>query len=1136
MNITIDSQYSTPKAAGNDNSTTTYRASAAPQSRWGSGYSLDIADKVMDDKAYQGQGMTAADIMQQAQGTDAKAQKDFMLVMSNSVSEEDFEKMQKEGHDPGSTDVETYVSMVDQIKVTLAKAGVEIKGYNDDLDADVVEEITGSKVSANELIKKMTEADIPVTEENVEDIAEAFTKATNLTSLSEDTIKYMLLNKKAPTIDNLYLAQFSSADNLKQARGYYNDGTGYYAKKADSINWENLKGQIAEIVSQSGIEDTKHAVENAKWLVESGIELTVDNLTSLSDLKDIEFPLSENDITDMIVTALGNGKKAGQALVTGESDIASQAEQLVKDASAISDEAIKKTVESGKELNLKNLTSAQKEIDAANSEISANKQPLNSTDLQENNSDTSLKEIEAKRQLEEVRLIMTQEANQKLLRSGYQIDTTELSQLVDDLRAMENSMKAAIFKGETVEENNNMAAIYEDTLNKTNQLAYMPAAVVIKAAKLEGGSEEEPVTLNVLHKEGSILQKQYKAAGETYEALMTAPRKDLGDKISKAFRNINDILEDMGLETSDENRRAVRILGYNSIEITKENIDSVKSADSMVRNVINKMTPGVTLNMIREQKNPLEMSMDDLDNYLNEQNKDIGNDAQKFSKYLQKLDRKGEITEDEREAYIGIYRMFRQIEKSDGAVIGSIVAAGAQMNFKNMLSAVRTSAGKNMDIKIDNEYGALEKLITKGTAIDTQIQAGFNNNSGQSGAESKENFSENSSDNISKEKYYARLSGEIKDELADDSADGISISDLQNIEIKENTTIEHFSDEIKQKTNDNNVIKSGNTSKKTVNSDRNVISEQISKSDTARKVSNENLKSFREDLKEAREIEDAVIQSLIDYEQPVSVDNIQAISMLVMERGSMYRQIFSNAASGKNNTDNKDQTDDTISENVDSVNTAVQESQFESLLNASDKMIDSLTDKKSANESYKELVNQASKVVEDMIYKKGASVIDVKGAKALYKGLSLAGNLAREENYELPVNINGEFTSVNLKIYHNAARTGKVTVTMDTENFGKVAAEFDVTDKRISGMVAYEKSAIKSDLEAIVDNFENELSILQQENGSDRQINVSLVHSAKLDINKFGQDRELEDEGERLSTVELYKTAKAFMTAVKTAA
>ena len=59
MNITLDSQYSSSGVTGNDSNinTTTYRA-AQPQRTWGSGYALDITDKVMDDKAYQGQGMT----------------------------------------------------------------------------------------------------------------------------------------------------------------------------------------------------------------------------------------------------------------------------------------------------------------------------------------------------------------------------------------------------------------------------------------------------------------------------------------------------------------------------------------------------------------------------------------------------------------------------------------------------------------------------------------------------------------------------------------------------------------------------------------------------------------------------------------------------------------------------------------------------------------------------------------------------------------------------------------------------------------------------------------------------------------------------------------------------------------------
>lgn len=129
--------------------------------------------------------------------------------------------------------------------------------------------------------------------------------------------------------------------------------------------------------------------------------------------------------------------------------------------------------------------------------------------------------------------------------------------------------------------------------------------------------------------------------------------------------------------------------------------------------------------MIRDQKNPLEMTMEELDAYFNEKGMDPEADAERFSKFLQRLDRSGGIDANEREAYIGIYRMFRQIEKSDGAVIGSLVATGAQMNFKNMLSAVRSNAGKNMDVRVDDGFGGLEELISKGKAIDTQINTGF---------------------------------------------------------------------------------------------------------------------------------------------------------------------------------------------------------------------------------------------------------------------------------------------------------------------------------------------------------------------------------------------------------------------------
>ncbi|MCM1183067.1 MAG: DUF6240 domain-containing protein [Roseburia sp.] len=1081
-NITLDTPFSTAGLADIDNATSTvYKPPVRTQKAQGSGYSLDIADKVTDNEAYKGHGWTAEEIMQQAGNLDPQTQKDFMIVMSACVSEEDLRRMQEEGFRPGSMDVDTYVSIVDRIKVTLAKAGVEIAGYNDDIDVDTVEEITGSRVDANALVKELSEifqrGDIPATKENISQIVNAVAEASEIGELSEDTLKYMITNGKTPTIENIYKAQFSSAADMKQAQGYYSEGAGnygkYFSKKAEEINWDNIRSRLEAVVRQAGLdgdEETKAAaMENAKWLVESGIELTGRNLTLLSDLRSLELPPEQEKLLNWCVTAIANGKAPVQALMTGETSIAEQAQELMDTVESISDEAVHATVEAGTELNIKSLSAAQSEIEAQGDD--AAKAP--------EASQASLKEIEARRQLEEIRLMMSEEANRHLLKNGISIDTTELSKLVDALRLAEEQLRAALFHGDSVEENDRMAALYDETLTTTKELGGMPAALVGKMI-----ASGQAYTLIKLHREGEALQDQYqenrpnqgqsKQAMDAYETLMTAPRKDLGDSIGKAFRNIDDILTDMGIETSEENRRAIRILGYNSMVIDEENINAVKEADSQVCGIIRRMTPATTLQMIREQKNPLEMSMEELDAYLNEQDRDFGADAERFSKFLQKLDRSNGITQDEREAYIGIYRMFRQIEKSDGAVIGSIVAAGAEMNFKNILSAIRTRADKNMDIRVDDGFGALEELISKGTAIDEQIMSGFQ--------ERQKDFSENAD---SRQQYYARLSGEINEELAERT----DPEKLRDISITAETTPEGFAGEIR--------------------------AAELSEEDIRRQEqSEESLKAFQDSLREAQRAEDAVIESLMDYGQTVSVDNILAASLLTEERGALYRQIFAgrlDSASGK-----ADEEDEAASEK-------------EALMEAADNVIESLTDAESAGRSYRELVEAANRAVEQMTYRQGVSPIDVKAAQALYKGLALAGNLAWEENYEIPMNIKGEVTSVNLKIYHNAAKAGKVAVTLDTETLGKVAAEFEVRRDSISGMVVYENRQEKYELEQVDRAMREELS-----RDGDRQIIVSMVQSKDVDLRRFGQDRDgSAGNGEALSTTELYQTAKAFIKALK---
>ena len=105
------------------------------------------------------------------------------------------------------------------------------------------------------------------------------------------------------------------------------------------------------------------------------------------------------------------------------------------------------------------------------------------------------------------------------------------------------------------------------------------------------------------------------------------------------------------------------------MEITEGNIQSVMDADNDLQRVIAKMTPPSVVKMIRDGVNPLKVTLGELEQYL-DANASYEDEAEKYSKYLYKLEHSGEITEQEKESYIGIYRMLRQIEKTESASVG----------------------------------------------------------------------------------------------------------------------------------------------------------------------------------------------------------------------------------------------------------------------------------------------------------------------------------------------------------------------------------------------------------------------------------------------------------------------------------
>lgn len=643
-----------------------------------------------DNTVYGEKGRSFHDVMDEMSGKDTALYKNYMAVMAGTMSGEDFNRLTKEGIQPGKVDVREAVTIMDHIKAVMAESGVVISGFNgaSDLSIEKLTEMTGDAGYANALKNAFAQQDLPLTEDTVKDTIESVDQALSLTEMTDDMKQYLLENDLAPTIDHLYRASFSTAANTQSSMGgYFADSmNGYYGKKPQQVDMDGLAEQIEKIAKEEGLTFDETVKGEAKWMLEKGILLTGRNLSRLDQMNQIGFPLERDTVLSDIAQALREGKQAKDTDLTAEG-VFSKAERLYQEAHAITDEAISKVIEDGEILSIRSLSMAQRQIQLADVSGQA---LLHSGEAVSNVAGDSL--IRAKLTLEEVRLKMTVSANISLLKSNYSIDTAQLEDLVEKLKSEEK--KQASFGISLTEEKQ---SLYEETIQKTSQIRTMPVQLIGQVNRLSSD-----YTLNQVYASGQILKSTFEKAGESYEALMTAPRADLGDRLKSAFRNIDEILADEGFEATEQNQRAVRILAYNQMGITKESIQSVREADEELTSLLDLMTPSATLAMIRDGINPLEQSIPELYQYFTDREDDLTSQTERFGRFLYKLDQNHDITPEERETFVGIYRLIRQIEKGDGKAIGTVVANGQEMNFANLLTAVRTNQTNAIQAQIDD--------------------------------------------------------------------------------------------------------------------------------------------------------------------------------------------------------------------------------------------------------------------------------------------------------------------------------------------------------------------------------------------------------------------------------------------------
>lgn len=623
------------------------------------GFGIESPSKLKGNEALTSQNIDA----------DMANYRNQMTVMSHTMSDEDFARMQEEGYNPAEMDPKEAVTILDKIKSELVKAGVHVEGYTDAIDEQTMAAAVGSDALARSMVSSFAKRDIPADEQNVEKVLWALDVAKRLGVPTQDTYYFMAVNEMSATLKDFYVASASGARvNMESVNLYFGEEIrGYITKNVgEGEKLLDMSAETDKLLMRLGIESGSEEKEAASWLVENNVPVDKNAVYRMKDILAVPFPLKEEYVIEAATAAIADGMPVENKNLA---DVFTYLEKAV--------------------------------------DIYGKYQ-----------GEQALHLVRDRLQLEEIRLHMTVETNLKLLQSGFSIATAPIEETIEALKQAEQELAKQYFPGDqTPQLKYNM---YKETQTVIHELPHLPVATV--GDWLERIPEG---TLKEFHETGKAMANAYEKAGERYETLQTAPRADMGDSIRKAFANVDEVLSQHSYELTEENRKALRVLSYNRMDVNEENMERVKLALGTVERVVHRMTPAATLKMIRDGINPLEETLPDLEQYFDKLPEEYAESSEKYSRFLYRLEHSGQLTTEEKDAFIGCYRLVHQLEKADKAAVGALLNAGGEINFKNLLSAVRSGKFKGLDVKVNDAVGALSEEAVMKYSISEQIEKAY---------------------------------------------------------------------------------------------------------------------------------------------------------------------------------------------------------------------------------------------------------------------------------------------------------------------------------------------------------------------------------------------------------------------------
>lgn len=588
-------------------------------------------------------------------------------------------------------------------------------------------------------------------------------------------ILYLLKNRQPLTQETLYKAHYSGQREIAAVEEFGGD-TAYAAKQAaqqivskpqqsagqsvytpgeDGNADSGLQAQLAHVIMQAGFAVDETSMAGANLLLANDIPVTTDSVRAYMQMQ------------TQIGKDIGELPTAQQAEKRQTQELETRAAKLRQDAASITADDVAQAVRAERPFTIAALVAAHDDgvrdgqtggqpVEAYDETADKGTQSQDGRSAGSDIQNQTLREVTALRQLEEIRLSMTQSVAVRMLSVDINIDTRELAQVVAKLRNAEAQLTQEMFAKQGVAPTEENKAIYQQMQADLQTIGTAPAA---RLGVLAGTDALQSVTV---HGFAKLVQEENQIGGQAgdmqrrmsdnnvpdgmadistqtirrsadfaamergYEALGTAPRADMGDSIRKAFSNIEDILTDMNLPVDEEHTRAVQILGYNRTEITEENIAQIIEYDRAVNDMLAACHPNAVLSMIRDGVNPLDMTVDELNQTLRDKNYKAGvKETDDFATYLRDVEKRGQISSEERAGYIGLYRVFKQLEKSGDREAGYLFANNSRLTVRNLITAMRSRKAAGMEAVVDDSFGMLVDMQTRGEKMDDQIARAY---------------------------------------------------------------------------------------------------------------------------------------------------------------------------------------------------------------------------------------------------------------------------------------------------------------------------------------------------------------------------------------------------------------------------